>query len=180
METKDRNDELIELKEQMELLKKQLHKHEIVGDGQIAEIAKTYKPNHPYLRATLGIIVAICICGSWIKRLVFHYDELPAWDLALSGVFILLMIFFYGVIYAGNSYEVKDGQLVLRNVFKKKVLDISIDKIRFIEFMANKSQGVRIMFNKFDDLYLHDVNYTELIKDILKVNPDIEIRKELA
>lgn len=180
METKDRNDELLELKDQMELLKKQLHKHEIVGEGQIAEIARTYKPKHPYWRAALGVLVALMICASWVEKLIFHYDELPLWVIVLSGAFILMTMCLYGVTYAGNSYEIKDGHLVLRNVLRQKTLDIAIDKIRFVEFMANKSQGARIMYNKYDDFYLRDVNYTELIKDILKINPDIEIRKELA
>lgn len=180
MNTKDRNDELMELKDQMELLKKQLHKHEIVKEGQITEIARTYKPKHPYLRAALGVAVGMAICASWIEKLVFHFDELPLWELILGGVLILIMVFFYGMLYAGNSYEVKDGHLVIRNVLKQKTLDIAIDKIRFVEFMANKGQGARIMYNKFDDFYLRDVNYTELIKDILKINPDIEIRRELA
>lgn len=180
METKDRNDELMELKGQMELLKKQLQKHEIVEEEQIAEIARTYKPKHPYWRAFLGIIVALFICASWVEKLIFHFDDLPIWELVLGGALILIMMYFYGVMYAGNSYEIKEGHLILRNVTKKIVLDIPIDKIRFVEFMANKSRGARIMYNKYDDFYLKDVNYTELIKDILKVNPDIEIRKELA
>lgn len=180
MEAKDRNDELMELKGQMELLKQQLHKHEIVEEGQIAEIAKTYKPKHPYWRAALGVAFGLTICASWVEKLVFHFDELPLWEIVLGAALILAMGFFYGVMYAGNSYEIKDGHLVLRNVLKRKVLDISIDKIRFVEFMADKGRVARIMYNKYDDFYLRDVNYTELIKDILKVNPDIEIRRELA
>lgn len=180
MEAKDRNDELMELKDQMELLKKQLHKHEIVKEGQIAEIARTYKPKHPYWRAALGVVLGLTICATWVEKLIFHFDELPLWEIVLGGVLILITVFFYGVSYAGNSYEIKDGRLVLRNVLKQKTLDIPIDKIRFVEFMAYKGRGARIMYNKFDDFYLRGVNYTELIKDILKVNPDIEIRRELA
>ena len=180
MEKIDRNDELMELKGQMELLKKQLRKHEIVEEEQIAEIARTYKSKHIYWRAVFGIIAALLICASWVEKLLFHYEELPLWYVVVAGFFIVVTVYFYGVIMAGNNYEIKEEHLILRNVLKQKTLDIPIDKIRFVEFMANKRQGARIMYNKFDDFYVRDVNYTELIKDILKVNPDIEIRKELA
>ena len=63
METKDRNDELMELKGQMELLKKELHKNEIVGEEQIAEISKTFVPKHRKRNVMLGAFLGLIICA---------------------------------------------------------------------------------------------------------------------
>ena len=180
METKDRNDELMELKSQMELLKKELHKNEIVGEEQILEISKTFVPKHRKLKVLLGALLGLIICGNSLYHIIVKFDQEPWWSICLGIPMVLFMMFMYAYIYAGNSFEIKDDHLVLRDILRRKTAEIPIDKIRFIEFMANKSMGARIMYNKFDDFYLRDINFTELVKDILKVNPDIEIRRELA
>lgn len=99
----------------------------------------------------------------------------------LALILIILLISLFCIKEpVGTSYEVKDGHFVLRNPFRTELVDIPIDKIRVIEVMANKRQGIRIVYNKFDDLYVKFVDSTKLIKDLQEVNPDIEIRKELA
>ena len=61
----------------------------------------------------------------------------------------------------------------------KKIL-IAIDSIRYVEFLSGgpKERRVRIVYNKFDDLYINTRNNEALIADLLRVNPDIEIRRE--
>ena len=180
METKDRNDELMELKDQMELLKKELHKNEIVDEKQIAKISKTFEPKHRKRNVMLGALLGLIICGNSLYHIIIKFDQEPWW-LLIPGILIVpVMMFMYAYMYAGNSFEIKDDRLVLRDILRRKTAEIPIDKIRFIEFLANKSMGARIMYNKFDDFYLRDVNFTEIVKEILKVNPDIEIRRELA
>ena len=181
METKERNDELMELKGQMELLKQQLHKNEIVNEGQITRIARTYKPKHPYVSAVLGLLLGILPASSMITRWITDWEKVSVWELCIFVPFILVLACGYAYMYAGNSYEVKDGQLIVRDVLRRKALVIPTDKIRFVEFMASKGMGAaRIMYNRYDDLYLRNSNYTELIKDLLRANPDIEIRREMA
>lgn len=180
METKDRNDELMELKSQMELLKKELHKSEIVSEDQIAEISKTFVPKHRKRNVLLGALLGLIICGNSLYHIIIKFDQEPWWSICLGIPMALIMMFMYAYMYAGNSFEIKDDRLVLRDILRRKTAEIPIDKIRFIEFLANKSMGARIMYNKFDDFYLRDVNFTEIVKEILKVNPDIEIRRELA
>ena len=41
-----------------------------------------------------------------------------------------------------------------------------------------KNRRARIVYNKFDDLYLLSNNPEAIIADLLRVNPDIEIRHE--
>jgi|GEM_PF-5586209 len=180
METKDRNDELMELKGQMELLKKELHKNEIVGEDQIAEISKTFVPKHRKLKVLLGALFGLIICGNLLYHIIMKFDQEPWWSICLGIPMALIMMFMYAYMYAGNSFEIKDNRLVLRDILRRKTAEIPIDKIRFIEFMANKNLGARIMYNKFDDFYLSDVNFTEIVQAILRINPDIEIRRELA
>lgn len=180
METKDRNDELMELKGQMELLKKELHKSVIVGEDQIAEISKTFVPKHRKLKFLLGAFVGLLFSANFLYNLITKSEHEPWWLICLSIPMALCLMFMYAYMYAGNSFEIKDDRLILRDILRRKTAEIPIDKIRFIEFMANKSRGARIMFNKFDDFYLRDVNYTEIIQAILRINPDIEIRREMA
>ncbi len=180
METKDRNDELMELKGQMELLKQQLHKNEIIEESQITELVRSYRPRHRRRKMLYGAFVGFCSVFALMSNMIDHYEKWSWWAIALVIFMALFLIIGDAITYAGYSFAIKDEHLIIRNVLRSKVAEIPINKIRFVEFMANKKQGARIMYNKFDDFYLRDVNYTELIKDILKVNPDIEIRKELA
>ena len=82
-----------------------------------------------------------------------------------------------------STYNIKDGNLYVSNVFTKFVHDavtIPISSIRYIEFLAEgpKNRRARIVYNKFDDLYLLSNNPEAIIADLLRVNPDIEIRHE--
>lgn len=161
-------------------LKKELHKSVIVGEDQIAEISKTFVPKHRKLKVLLGALLGLIICGNSLYHIIIKFDQEPWW-LLIPGILIVpVMMFMYAYMYAGNSFEIKDDRLILRDILRRKTAEIPIDKIRFIEFMANKRMGARIMFNKFDDFYLRDVNYTEIIQAILRINPDIEIRREMA
>ena len=161
-------------------LKKELHKSVIVGEDQIAEISKTFVPKHRKLKVLLGALLGLIICGNSLYHIIIKSDQEPWW-LLIPGILIVpVMMFMYAYMYAGNSFEIKDDRLILRDILRRKTAEIPIDKIRFIEFMANKRMGARIMFNKFDDFYLRDVNYTEIIQAILRINPDIEIRREMA
>lgn len=180
MEKKDRNDELQELKGQMELLKQQLRKKDIIGEEEIAYIAKSYKPKHRVLRGIVGALLGLCVCAGWLTNIISNIDKEPRWMIALTIVMVLTMMSGYAYLYAGNSYDIEGNTLILRDIFRRKAAEIPIDKIRFVEFMANKSMGARIMYNKFDDFYLRDVKYTEIIKEILRINPDIEIRREMV
>ena len=180
METKDRNDELMELKSQMELLKKELHKSVIVGEDQIAEISKTFVPKHRKRNVMLGALLGLIICGNSLYHIIIRFDQEPWWSICLGIPMVLCMMFMYAYMNAGNSFEIKDDRLILRDILRRKTAEIPIDKIRFIEFMANKNLGARIMYNKFDDFYLSDVNFTEIVQAILRINPDIEIRREMA
>lgn len=180
MEKKDRNDELMELKEQMEVLKEQLHKSEIVEESQVAELVRSYKPRHRRRLMLCGAFSGFCSVGALICNMIEHYERWSWWAIGLLGIVALILIIGNAISYAGYNFEIKDEQLIVRNVLRSKVAEIPIQKIRFVEFLANKSNGARIMYNKYDEMYLRGVNHTELIKDILRVNPDIEIRRELA
>lgn len=180
MQKKDRNEELEALKSQMDQLKAKLHNTELIAESQIEDIARSYKPKHRYIKAVCGALIGIYICGSWILNVIKNFDTAPLGYICATIILVLVMALSHAALFAGNSYEIKGNHLILCDMIWRKVLDVPVEKIRFIEFMANKHQGARIMFNQYDDFYLRDINYTALVKDILKINPNIEIRKELA
>lgn len=145
-----------------------------------------YSPKNPYLWPVLGALIGICCAASFVYDLAFRYDELPMWRLIFDGIFLVFVIianaYLYGHVHS-STYNIKDGNLYVSNVFTKFVHDgvtIPISSIRYIEFLAEgpKNRRARIVYNKFDDLYLLS-NYPEaIIADLLRVNPDIEIRHE--
>lgn len=145
-----------------------------------------YSPKNPYLWPILGALLGIGCAAGTTYNLITRYDELSMWKIILDILFLLVVIianaYLYGHVHS-STYNIKDGNLYVSNVFTKFVHDgvtIPINSIRYIEFLAEgpKNRRARIVYNKFDDLYLLSNNPEAIIADLLRVNPDIEIRHE--
>ena len=186
MEKNEIKDPLYELKDQMLVLKNKLSKETIINEEQTKTVTNKYSPKNPYLWPVLGALIGICCAASSVNDLAFRYDELPMWRLIFDGIFLVFVIIANAYLHGhghSSTYNIKDGNLYVSNVFTKFVHDgitIPISSIRYIEFLAEgpKNRRARIVYNKFDDLYLFSNNPEAIIADLLRVNPDIEIRHE--
>lgn len=145
-----------------------------------------YSPKNQYFWPILGALLGIGCAAGTTYNLITRYDELSMWKIILDILFLLVVIianaYLYGHVHS-STYNIKDGNLYVSNVFTKFVHDgvtIPISSIRYIEFLAEgpKNRRARIVYNKFDDLYLFSNNPEAIIADLLRVNPDIEIRHE--
>lgn len=186
MENNEIKDPLYELKDQMLVLKQQLSKQTIINEEQTKNIVSEYKPAHPYIWVAIGALTGLVVAGNSAWRLVTKFTEMSLWEILIITLFILIVMIFYAYIGARShttTYSIKDETLYFSNLFSKLFRDsmeIPIRSIRYIEFLSRgpKERRVRIVFNKFDDLYIYTRNVEGLITDLLRVNPDIEIRSE--
>ena len=186
MEKNEIKDPLYELKDQMLVLKNKLSKETIINEEQTKSVANEYKPKTPYVWPVLGALLGIACASGLIYNLVTKFEEMPIWLIIFYVVLIAIAIIANTYIHGhghSSTYNIKDGNLYVSNVFTKFVHDgvtIPISSIRYIEFLAEgpKNRRARIVYNKFDDLYLFSNNPEAIIADLLRVNPDIEIRHE--
>ena len=188
MENNEIKDPLYELKDQMLVLKQQLSKQTIINEEQTKNIVSEYKPAHPYIWVAIGALTGLVVAGNLCiaATTVTKFTEMPLWEILIISLFILIVMIFYAYIGARShttTYSIKDETLYFSNLFSKLFRDsmeIPIRSIRYIEFLSRgpKERRVRIVFNKFDDLYIYTRNVEGLITDLLRVNPDIEIRSE--
>ena len=178
-------EELEQLKSQMSLLKRRLGNEPIVGDEQIVRVAKEYRHGNVFwVLVTIGCL-SVLYCGVPVLKL-FSGEEWLTLDtirLILGFVQLYCMIdmavqrMFRRYSIDGDVLKVKSGVGPTARTIR-----IAISTIRYVELLnvGRFNRGrVRIVFNKFDDCYIDSKQYAAIIADLLRVNPDIEIRKEL-
>lgn len=100
---------------------------------------------------------------------------------------VLFPIFFCWNIYTGLDfalihYAIEGDDFVSYNYRRKEIFRVSINDIRFIELnrvSKRNNRDARFVYNEYDEFYLDTSKNQEILADILRVNPDIEIRREL-
>ena len=89
-------------------------------------------------------------------------------------------------IYFGTYYKIENGYLYHRSaIFRGKMKISSIRKITYhsgwyvpvVYKPSTDTVGVIITYNKFDDIYFSPKDRDKFVKDLLKLNPEIEIIK---
>lgn len=186
MDNKETFEELEQLKSQMSVLKKRLKEDPIVADEQqILRVAKEYKYGRIYWGIIAGVLVGLSgSFGLW--RELFSGEHHSIVLIVVDIVVALLAIGFW-VCYCTDllysHYTIDNENLVVRsgNLLLKGKRVIPIKSIRFIELLNvgnMNGRNVRIVYNKFDDFYLNSPRNSEIVADLLRVNPEIEIRKE--
>lgn len=188
MENKDNFEELQLLKQQMSVLKKQLDKETIIADDQIEKVAKKYTIGTPWTNIVLGIALAFNL-SLYLCRYFFEPETLNTWRYILLFGFLALIFayLFCFPLNAGFSYwQIVNGELQRCFRFPQRVKkSIPVSSILYIEklrkhryFSPLHGFSIHIRYNKYDDLYLNPNNLNDFICDLIRANPDIELRQE--
>ncbi|RBA28337.1 PH domain-containing protein [Flavobacterium tibetense] len=102
----------------------------------------------------------------------------------LISIFHLVFIIFFITILFNTNYRIQNEELFCKSsVFRSK---IKIKNIRKIEHhkgiivpvtwkLGLSHIGIIITYNKYDDIYISPENVDLFIKDLLAINPTIEI-----
>ena len=102
----------------------------------------------------------------------------------LISIFHLVFIIFFITILFNTNYTIQNEELLCKSsVFRSK---IQIKNIRKIEHhkgiivpvtwkLGLSHIGIIITYNKYDDIYISPENVDLFIKDLLAINPNIEI-----
>jgi hypothetical protein len=102
----------------------------------------------------------------------------------LISIFHLVFIIFFITILFNTNYTIQNDELLCKSsVFRSK---IKIKNIRKIEHhkgiivpvtwkLGLSHIGIIITYNKYDDIYISPENVDLFIKDLLAINPTIEI-----
>lgn len=188
MENKEIIEELEQLKLQMDVLKRQLAKDNIINDEQVEKVTNKYQMKWRWAQ----MFFCTSLAGYWVINIwtsIFRNNENfhIGWFIFCIILTILLIYF---CIFWGNSgfsfYQVADGELQhwFRFPLRKRTA-IPASKIRYIERRRKHSVWsqfagfpIRIRYNKYDDLYINPQNVNEIICDIIRANPDIEVVQE--
>lgn len=122
---------------------------------------------------------------------LFFMEELSVEDLKDTGFLSYLGITFLVIglflwIYFGTYYKIDNRFLYHRSaIFRGKMKISSIRKITYhsgwyvpvLYRPATDIKGLIITYNKFDDIYFSPKDRDKFVKDLLKLNPEIEIIK---
>jgi hypothetical protein len=102
----------------------------------------------------------------------------------LISIFHLVFVIFFITILFNTNYTIQNDELLCKSsVFRSK---IKIKNIRKIEHhkgiivpvtwkLGLSHIGIIITYNKYDDIYISPENVDLFIKDLLAINPTIEI-----
>ena len=137
---------------------------------------KTYKARKGKL------ITGLVILTAFLPFIVGFYNADNLFRMLL-GFFILALPFAIVLwIYIDTSYRIVDGVFYYRSAFLKGKIDIqtitkaSKDVTYFTGVKpALATKGIVIYFNRFDEIYIAPENNDELIAELLKINPEIEV-----
>lgn len=186
MENMENMQELMQLKQQMSILKTQLNKNVIITDEKIEKVTQISSSRRPILMTFLAILASLVSSLGLIQNIFFSSGRYPIWILGLFVVCILSSLAFWIITVGGKSYTIKDDVLTVGyllgwlKIGKWSYAVIPVEKIRFIEHLAHPRLGrsLRIMYNTYDDIYLDPDNLSEFIGALVSINPEIEVRYE--
>ena len=137
---------------------------------------KIYKANRKGFINYLLIVFIILPIG------IFYLDEKTFTKNPFILLPLLSPLILIAWIYFDTFYKIENGKLIYRSGFLRG--KIEIQKIREIikgktmwsgKKPALAKKGLIIKFNKYDEIYIAPQNNNEMISDLLKVNPEINI-----
>lgn len=188
MEIKDNFEELQSLKQQMLVLKQQLEKETIITDGQIAKVTKRHAMGSAWTQIALSVVITLNLCALAYRYFFVDIVSSSCLFFCLYITFILFVV--YLLVFCLNVgfsfWQVNDGELQHCFRFPMRVRRaIPVSSIRYIEKLRKHSYfspehgfKVHIRYNKYDDLYLNPKNLNDFICDLIRENPDIELKQE--
>jgi len=100
---------------------------------------------------------------------------------------IFLLVFSLVILtYYTTYYEIYMDKLIISMMFyKTKINILEIRSIKFSNSFLKTNfykpgfhhRGIEIIYNKYDDIFISPKNQEEFISNLLKINPNIEIKK---
>ncbi len=137
---------------------------------------KKYKSNRK------GSIRYLLIGAIALPIIFFVLDTKSIMENPLMLLPLLVPLALISWIYFETFYTIDNNELIYRSAFIRGRIDIStIKEIQKGKTMwsgikpALARHGLIVKFNAYDVVYISPVSNDELIADLLKVNPDIEI-----
>lgn len=135
---------------------------------------KVYKPRKT--SPVLLIILFLLFLGSIGYSIYFHgFKNMNL----ISPLISLIFIAFFSYIYFAKKYILDAENLHIKMGFitDKKIPIASIKKIKEISRPFSKSAtNIDIFYNKFDNTTISLRDKDQFIKDLLKINPAIEVK----
>ena len=103
-------------------------------------------------------------------------DGILSEEYVLSAVFIVLLVLFY---FLAKSIQYKiDGENLI--IWRTKIPIQSIHKVYRtrmpLSSPALSLDRIAIVYNKYDEIFISPKEREEFIKELLKVNPSIEVK----
>lgn len=173
--------ELLQLKEQMIVLKKQLNNNTIINNERIISVTKIHNPRNKRKKWIWGILIGATITSNIFPSMVNVNGIWLKISLALIGIFGLIT--YSALVFgAGDKYYIENGLLIVKNCFlllgKHIVVSIPISSIRYVRIMKKTTikHSLEICYNKYDMYCIDPKDINKLIYDLTCINPEIEIR----
>lgn len=128
-----------------------------------------------------GFVVYIII-AALLPLIILFIDKEAILDNYYILIPALLPVLLLIWIYLDTSYYIKNNQLFYKSAFLKgnidihKIEEIIIGKTLWVGTKpALSGKGLIIKFNKFDELYIAPKSNTELVNELVSINPNIRL-----
>lgn len=126
-------------------------------------------------RSRYGTVVIMSVFALAAIEAAVLYHSCTATHIAVAAVFFALY-----VLMLRCEYIIEGGTLAVRAYFVLARIDISaIKRIEpsgsFLSAPAMSMRRIRISYGKYDEILISPVRQDEFIKELLKVNPGIEV-----
>lgn len=128
-----------------------------------------------------GFVVYIII-AALLPLIILFIDKEAILDNYFILIPALLPVLLLIWIYLDTSYYIKNNQLFYKSAFLKgnidihKIEEIIIGKTLWVGTKpALSGKGLIIKFNKFDELYIAPKSNTELVNELVSINPNIRL-----
>ncbi|MGY6522460.1 MAG: PH domain-containing protein [Mongoliitalea sp.] len=137
---------------------------------------KTYK-------ARKGKFITVLMILTALIAFIGAFNEADNFSrMMLTFVIWIIPFAIISWIYFDTSYQIANGFFSYRCAFIKGKIDIQkIKKVSSNTTLfsgikpALATKGIVIFYNRFDEIYVAPENNEELIADLLKINPEIEV-----
>lgn len=128
------------------------------------------------------LITALMILTALFAFFGTYYEAANFSRMMLTFFIWILPFAIISWIYFDTSYRIANGFFSYRCAFLKGKIDIQqITKVSSNTTLfsgikpALATKGIVISYNRFDEIYVAPENNEELIADLLKINPEIEV-----